>query len=215
MRVRRGHRAAPARLRPWPAPRPTRSPRDRRRAGSCRAAATNSPLINCSACRSVSQCPCLVMPMGTTSYLLRSMACMTDAADKSETSCSPLRPPKSTPTRSFFTVIGVGLPCAAPYDYKVLRELRCAEAAESREYCAKNCAPMQQFGIGYRPPGTRSNTASQRRYSIFFPNAELASSTASSAVRLYSSITGLTSTMSIDVMRPWSAMISIARCASR
>src|SRR5215472_4691771 len=42
------------------------------------------------------------MPMGTTSYLLRSMAAMTDAAESSETSCSPLRPPKRMPTRIFF-----------------------------------------------------------------------------------------------------------------
>ena len=50
---------------------------------------------------------------------------------------------------------------------------------------------------------------------IFFPNAELASSTARSAVRLRSSITGLTSTTSKLSMRPWSARISIAKCASR
>src|SRR5262249_2970898 len=54
-----------------------------------------------------------------------------------------------------------------------------------------------------------------RRQRIFFPNAESASSTARSAVRLCSSITGLTSTISKLVMRPWSAMISMARWASR
>src|SRR5580704_1832907 len=52
-------------------------------------------------------------------------------------------------------------------------------------------------------------------YRIFFPNADNASSTARSAVRLCSSITGLTSTISKLNMRPWSAMISMARCASR
>ena len=35
----------------------------------------------------------LVMPMGTTSYLSLSMALRTEAAESSETSCSPLRPP--------------------------------------------------------------------------------------------------------------------------
>src|SRR6266478_8195654 len=52
-------------------------------------------------------------------------------------------------------------------------------------------------------------------YRIFFPNADSASSTAKSAVRLCSSITGFTSTISKLSMRPWSAMISMARCASR
>jgi hypothetical protein len=52
-------------------------------------------------------------------------------------------------------------------------------------------------------------------YRIFLPNAESASSTAKSAVRLCSSITGFTSTISKLSMRPWSAMISMARCASR
>ena len=52
-------------------------------------------------------------------------------------------------------------------------------------------------------------------YRIFFPNADSASSTARSAVRLCSSMTGFTSTISKLSMRPWSAMISMARCASR
>jgi hypothetical protein len=53
------------------------------------------------------------------------------------------------------------------------------------------------------------------RYKIFFPNADNANSTAKSAVRLCSSMTGLTSTISKLSMRPWSAMISMARWASR
>src|SRR5580692_9660118 len=52
-------------------------------------------------------------------------------------------------------------------------------------------------------------------YRIFFPKADSANSTARSAVRLCSSITGFTSTISKRSMRPWSAMISMARCASR
>lgn len=47
--------------------------------------------------------------------------------------------------------------------------------------------------------------------SIFLPNAEQVSSTARSAVRLCSSITGLTSTTSKLRSRPWSARISMAR----
>src|ERR1019366_6192489 len=50
---------------------------------------------------------------------------------------------------------------------------------------------------------------------IFLPNADSASSTASSAVWLRSSSTGFTSTSSKLSMRPWSAMISIASCPSR
>src|SRR3974377_2274511 len=42
------------------------------------------------------------MPIGTTSYFFLSMAFSTEAADSSDTSCSPLRPPNNTPTRSFF-----------------------------------------------------------------------------------------------------------------
>src|ERR1700741_1394669 len=40
--------------------------------------------------------------MGTASYLSGSRPRITDAAEASETSCSPERPPKTTPTRSLF-----------------------------------------------------------------------------------------------------------------
>src|ERR1051326_4166669 len=59
------------------------------------------PVSRFSACSAVSQRPSLVMPMGTTSYLSLSIALRTEAAESSETSCSPLRPPNKTPTRSF------------------------------------------------------------------------------------------------------------------
>src|SRR5437016_3168560 len=55
-----------------------------------------------SAWTSVTHFPDLVMPMGTTSNFFLSMALSTEAADRSETSCSPLRPPKSTPIFNFF-----------------------------------------------------------------------------------------------------------------
>src|SRR5262249_47929691 len=45
--------------------------------------------------------PSFVMAIGTMSYLDLSIALMTDSADRSETSCSPERPPNITPTRSF------------------------------------------------------------------------------------------------------------------
>src|SRR5260370_33679407 len=49
----------------------------------------------------MSQRPSLAMPMGTRSKRLRSTAAITDAAPARETSCSPDRPPNTTPTRSF------------------------------------------------------------------------------------------------------------------
>src|ERR1700733_11812167 len=48
--------------------------------------------------------PCLVIPMGITSYFVRSMALRMLAAERRETSCSPERPPKRMPTRNFFFV---------------------------------------------------------------------------------------------------------------
>src|ERR1700719_5015487 len=49
-----------------------------------------------------SQCPSFVIPIGTASYLSGSIPRITEAADASETSCSPDRPPNSTPTRNRF-----------------------------------------------------------------------------------------------------------------
>src|ERR1017187_2952651 len=50
---------------------------------------------------------------------------------------------------------------------------------------------------------------------IFLPIADMIISTAKSAVRLISSITGLTSTTSMETMCPLSQISSMARCASR
>src|SRR5271163_497012 len=61
-----------------------------------------SPVRRCVASVEVIHWPCLVMPMGTTSYLVLSMALRMEAAERRETSCSPERPPKRMPTRSFF-----------------------------------------------------------------------------------------------------------------
>src|SRR5438552_4355786 len=60
------------------------------------------PRRSCSACAAETHLPSLVMPIGTTSYLSVGMASRTEAAESSETSCSPLRPPKRMPTRSLF-----------------------------------------------------------------------------------------------------------------
>src|SRR5438270_3863637 len=51
-----------------------------------------------------SQFPSLVMAMGTTSYLDLSIASITERAERTDTSCSPERPPKITPMRSFVVI---------------------------------------------------------------------------------------------------------------
>src|SRR5260370_32511253 len=61
-----------------------------------------SPVRRCWASVEVSHWPCLVMPMGTTLYFVRSMALRMEAAERRETSCSPERPPKRMPMRNFF-----------------------------------------------------------------------------------------------------------------
>jgi hypothetical protein len=56
-----------------------------------------------------SQFPSFVIAIGTTSYFVLSIASMTERAERTDTSCSPDRPPKITPMRSFvaiFRIIG-------------------------------------------------------------------------------------------------------------
>src|ERR1700733_2051974 len=55
----------------------------------------------CWASPEVTHLPCLVMPRGTTSYLVLSMDLRMEAAERREISCSPERPPKRMPMRSF------------------------------------------------------------------------------------------------------------------
>src|SRR5215471_1619325 len=55
----------------------------------------------------------------------------------------------------------------------------------------------------------------QTAHKILFPKADKISSTASNAVRLASSITGFTSTASMETISPLSHIISMAKCASR
>src|SRR6516162_10742430 len=59
---------------------------------------------NAMAVRGLSHLPWCVMPIGTTSYLLESSERKTDSAERSETSCSPERPPNTTPTRILLNV---------------------------------------------------------------------------------------------------------------
>src|SRR3954463_2007743 len=76
------------------------------RAASARACSITSPAIIAVGGLSASaQRPSFSMRIGTGSYRARSRCATTDAAEASETSCSPERPPYSTPTRSRF--IGV------------------------------------------------------------------------------------------------------------
>ena len=74
---------------------------------------------------------------------------------------------------------------------------------ETRKRCGQSYLPVSLCRCGF--PAHR----------IFLPKAESASSTPSSAVRLASSMTGFTSVNSNESMRPESAIISMARCASR
>src|SRR6266704_4307191 len=77
--------------------------------GSERAVSAGS---NSAAFAGASQFPSLVIAMGTTSYFLRSIASITARAERSETSCSPERPPKITPTRILFDIdISQCTPC--------------------------------------------------------------------------------------------------------
>src|SRR3569833_2018978 len=48
--------------------------------------------------------PSFVIPIGTTSNFVRAIAFKIEAAESNDTSCSPLRPPNKTPTRSFFAI---------------------------------------------------------------------------------------------------------------
>ena len=75
------------------------------RAASIRACSITSPAIMTAGGLSASaQRPSFSIRIGTGSYRLRSRCANTDAADASDTSCSPDRPPYSTPTRRRFTV---------------------------------------------------------------------------------------------------------------
>ena len=53
-------------------------------------------IANGSPCNS--HVPSRLIPIAATSYLERSSAPITDLADSSDTSCSPDRPPRTTPT---------------------------------------------------------------------------------------------------------------------
>ncbi len=73
------------------------------------------------------------MPSGTTSYLLRSIAFRMDAAESSEISCSPDRPPNNTPTRSFFFALPLDFPLAAPLFLFVIVLARLRHSAVPRQ----------------------------------------------------------------------------------
>src|SRR5215510_10212183 len=116
---------------------------------------------------------------------------MTDSAERSETSCSPERPPKITPTLSFFDKIA---PKNHEWDLLDLWDL------------LDSINPMSPTG----PISPISPIHDSHK--IFFPNADRISCTPSSAVRFDSSRTGLTSVSSNESILPESAIFSIARC---
>src|SRR5262249_40722148 len=80
-----------------------------------------------------SHLPWLVMAIGTISYLPRSRALMTDSAERSETSCSPERPPKITPTLSFFDKDCSSENVAQPAEVALLPNSPITEAAQPRQ----------------------------------------------------------------------------------
>ena len=67
------------------------------------------------------QRPSFSMRIGTGSYRLRSRCANTDAADASDTSCSPDRPPYSTPTRRRFTMSEYQQQAGSDQAYAVIR----------------------------------------------------------------------------------------------
>src|SRR5271154_1840428 len=88
-----------------------------------------SPVRRCVASVEVIHWPCLVMPMGTTSYLVWSMDLRMEAAERRETSCSPERPPKRIPIRSllgedFFVCFFAFFVCFVMDRYKFLLNRR-------------------------------------------------------------------------------------------
>src|SRR6267154_6059776 len=73
----------------------------------------------------------------------------------------------------------------------------------------------EQGNLMFTRAAAEKDTYAEFLHRIFFPNADAVNSTAKSAVRFFSSSTGLISTISKLNMPPRSAIISMARCASR
>src|SRR5260370_4239554 len=73
----------------------------------------------------------------------------------------------------------------------------------------------RNFMLTAAPSINDRDTSFYHRYKILFPIADITNSTAYIAVRFTSSITGLTSTTSMDAILPVSFSDSIARFASR
>src|SRR5260370_27305210 len=73
----------------------------------------------------------------------------------------------------------------------------------------------RNFMLAATPSINDRDTSFYHRYKILFPIADITNSTANIAVRFTSSITGFTSTTSMDAIRPVSFSVSIARFASR
>src|ERR1700687_601355 len=94
------------------------------------------------------------------------MALKTDAAESSEISCSPLRPPKRMPTRSFFIVFqcgrGAGFPSIAgviPFEHE--------PAVVARFF-----RPVGAEAFSDRYPGLAPWAAFFRRFAAEFDEAE-------------------------------------------
>src|SRR5260221_1128921 len=110
-----------------------------------------------------SQRPSCVMPMGTMSYFSGSSARITDAAEATDTSCSPERPPKMTPTCSLLFMPGTllshrGRVCSArvrpPLSCRYGRQLclrdRCRRAKLVRRGRARHEGKVERGGEAAR-----------------------------------------------------------------
>ena len=138
--------------------------------------------------------PSFVMPMGTASYFSWSSALITDAAEISETSCSPDRPPNSMPMRSrFFSVVirSSGYPTSERL-FESVHVVMPPRSEATRN--PLRWATQRPLRLAHAPGVPFPEPCS---YKIFFPNPESDHfNTASIAVWLWRSITGLISTTS-------------------
>src|SRR5437588_4702962 len=116
---------------------------------------------------------------------------MTERAERTDTSCSPERPPKITPMRSFLVIGFLPLPLGEGWGEDLTRDYVLTLALSQRE---------------------REHTL---RYKILFPSADSINCTPNTAVRLLTSSAVLISTTSNDRMPPASEIFSSAKCASR
>src|SRR5262249_8881379 len=118
-----------------------------------------------------SQFPSLVIAIGITSYFDLFIAAITAAAERIETSCSPERPPKTTPMRSFFGIL------RCEQDFSQLQKIRTYRIVLPR---AARITSLHGAAVGLWTPGVVLLSASP---SERMPPAAASFSTAKCASR--------------------------------